>query len=164
MTRPRGWLFLVACAASLAAGWFLALRFGVESGACPAAPLFPAAGPSAAGPAALTLDDLRRVVREEIAAAGQASGAGQAPPSQSHPAADFPAPPEPTAAQVSAQQRASQLIENAITRRQWTDEDVDAMQGLFHQLTPDQQAAVLQQYAMAVNQGRLVPQTDRIPF
>ncbi len=70
----------------------------------------------------------------------------------------------PTAARVASQQRASQLIDGAISRRQWTDADVDSLQTLFHQLTTEQQAEVLRQYAVAVNEGRLVPQTDRLPF
>jgi hypothetical protein len=34
----------------------------------------------------------------------------------------------------------------------------------FHQLAPAQQAEIMQRYAMAVNQGRIVPTTDRLPF
>jgi hypothetical protein len=161
--QGRWWLFLGACLASLAAGWFLALRFGVEPGAGAAARTDAATGVAASATprpaAALSVDDLRRVVREELAAAGGPAATGRSDPPQV-PAAS----PELTVAQVSAQQRASQLIDAAITRRQWTDDDVDALQGLFHQLNPDQQAEVLRQYAVAVNQGRLVPQTDRIPF
>ena len=38
------------------------------------------------------------------------------------------------------------------------------MRDVFDKLSPDQQAEILRQYAQAVNQGRLVPQTDRMPF
>ncbi len=163
IAAARWWLFPVACLLGLVAGWFLALRFGTAPGTGDAAASSPP-GTVSSGPGAITLDDLRRVVREEIAIAGRVTPVGQSQSTQSLLPSSTPEVPERTAAQVSAQQQATQLIDSAINRRQWTSDDVDAMQGLFHQLTPGQQAEVLQQYAVAVNQGRLVPQTDRIPF
>ncbi len=38
------------------------------------------------------------------------------------------------------------------------------MREVFPDLNGEQQADFLRQYAMAVNQGRLVPQTERVPF
>ena len=149
--------------AGLAAGWLLATHFGAQPGAGAAASGIPRSPDSLAGVArsaqAPSLDDVRRVVREELAAARAPAGGGSAA------AAELaPTQAEPTPTQVAAQQRARQLIDGAISRGRWGDADVDAMQGVFHQLTPEQQAEVLQQYAMAVNQGRLVPDTDRPPF
>jgi len=51
-----------------------------------------------------------------------------------------------------------------MAKRQWAEADADAMRAVFDQLSPDQQAEILRQYAQAVNQGRLVPQADRMPF
>jgi hypothetical protein len=60
--------------------------------------------------------------------------------------------------------RAGMVIDSALSRRQFTDADVDALRAEFHQLSSAQQAEVMQRYAMAVNQGRIVPQSDRLPF
>jgi hypothetical protein len=83
--------------------------------------------------------------------AGQADGSTDEP----HP---------PTPAQTAALARASTLIDSAISRRQFTDADVDALRAEFHQLSAEQQAEVMQRYAVAVNQGRIVPESDRLPF
>ena len=119
--------------------------------------------PRAAGSASsipqgtISLDDVRRVVREELAAA---SAQRALPGQDAVPVAD----PEPTPAQTAALSRAGMVLDGAISRRQFTEADVDALRTEFHQLSPRQQAEILQRYAMAVNQGRIVPQTDRIPF
>jgi hypothetical protein len=102
---------------------------------------------------ALTAEDVRRVVREELAAQGGGTVA----------AASTPTAP-PSAAQAAAASTAQSVLQTAIARRSWTEADADEMRATFDQLTPDQQAEILRQYAVAVNQGRLVPQTERMPF
>ena len=56
------------------------------------------------------------------------------------------------------------MLEGAIARRAWTEQDADAMRAVFPDLNGDQQSEILRQYAVAVNQGRLVPQSERVPF
>ena len=161
MRQARGWLPIATGLAGLAAGWFLAGRLGApaETGAAVLPPLQLDAPPAfhADGAQGLSLEDLRRVVREELAAAALPGG-GKAREAESTPR------PELTGVQVAAGQRARQLLDGAIGRGRWSDAEVDAMKGVFDQLTAEQQAEVLQHYATAVNQGRLVPETDRPPF
>jgi hypothetical protein len=107
----------------------------------------------------LSADEVRTVVREELAAALQGS---RAVPLASGEGAAQASPPTP--AQDAALLRASQLLAGAISRRQWTDNDADTLRNELHTMTPEQQGEVLRQYATAVNQGRIVPQSDRPPF
>lgn len=156
------WLPAVTGLAGLLAGWWLASRPEEP----PASPVTSASTSHAQGssrevspaaPSAVSLEDLRRVVREELAAAG-----GHTPTPGPSTAAGEPGLPTP--AQNAALMRASQLLDSAMARRQWTDADVQAIRAEFHQLTVEQQVEVMRQYAMAVNQGRIVPQTDQVPF
>lgn len=109
--------------------------------------------------AALTSEDLRRVVREELAArsAGPAStaAAGEPPPV---------ATPEIIARESAAASQAQSVLEGAIARRTWTEQDADGMREVFASMSAEQQSEFLRQYAVAVNQGRLMPQTERVPF
>jgi hypothetical protein len=73
-------------------------------------------------------------------------------------------PQPPTPAQTAALGRASAVLDSALSRRQFTDADVDALRAEFHQLSAEQQTEVMQRFAVAVNQGRIVPQSDRLPF
>jgi len=165
--NPRTWMLAAAAGlAGLAAGWWL----GARGDAAPAAAdTFVVSdgsqdsprgvSPAVVSESRISLEDVRRVVREELAAsAGAAHGRGQGS------AAAVTEPEPPSAEQAAAKLRASSLVDAAIARRQWTDADVDALRAEFHQLTPEQQAEVMRDYAVAVNQGRLVPQTDRLPF
>jgi len=56
------------------------------------------------------------------------------------------------------------VLDGALSRREFTDADVDALHAEFRQLSVEQQAEIMQRYAVAVNQGRIVPQSDRLPF
>lgn len=116
------------------------------------------AGPAFTSQGTISLDDVRRVVREELAAADTRT----APGARGAPDASEPEPPTP--AQTAALARAGMVLDGALSRRQFTEADVDALRAEFHQLAPAQQAEIMQRYAVAVNQGRIVPQTDRIPF
>lgn len=155
MTRARVWWVPAATGiAGLAAGLFLGGRDDgpvrvEERGSAPETTVgFPA------GERGLTAEDIRRVVREELAARYASSQATNAPA----------VPEPPTAAQSAAASQAQSVLETAIAKRNWGDTDAEALRAVFDQLSPDQQAEVLRQYAQAVNQGRLVPQTDRVPF
>lgn len=99
------------------------------------------------------------MVREELAARGSGTDA-PVPPGESPPAA----PPEVMARESAAASQAQSVLEVAIARRTWTEQDADSMREVFASLSGEQQAELLRQYAVAVNQGRLIPQTDRIPF
>jgi hypothetical protein len=60
--------------------------------------------------------------------------------------------------------RAQDLVAAAISRRQWTESDAEALRSQFHSLSAEEQAEVLRQFSQAVNQGRLAVETDQIPF
>lgn len=106
---------------------------------------------------ALTAEDIRRVVREELAAHRSIMPVPAG--------VNVPAPADAqTVAQSNADLQARSVLETAIARREWAEADADAMRAVFDQLSPGQQSEILRQYAQAVNQGRLVPRTDRIPF
>jgi hypothetical protein len=119
----------------------------------------PAAAEASTPVTALTAEDLRRVVREELAARG--------PEPVSLAAAGDPQPvvaPEVMARESAAASQAQGVLDAALARRTWTEQDADGMREVFASLSGEQQAEFLRQYAVAVNQGRLVPQTERVPF
>jgi hypothetical protein len=150
---PR-WLLPAATGiAGLAAGFLLGQ--GREAPAIQGSAAIPPSTPMAA----LTAEDLRRVVREELAARS-------APPVASPPAGEPPpvATPETIARESAAALQAQSVLDGAIARRTWTEQDADGMREVFGSLSAEQQSEFLRQYAMAVNQGRLVPQTERVPF
>jgi hypothetical protein len=163
MTTRAGLIALATGLMGFVAGWLLAAPSEAPPAASSFAPAMEAQGSSRevslapSQPGGISLDDVRRVVREELAAAGRQPavvGAGQTE------AADT----EPTPAQAAALARASMVLDGALSRRQFTESDVDALRAEFHQLSPGQQAEIMQRYAVAVNQGRIVPTTDRLPF
>jgi len=159
-TSLRTWLVpTVAGLAGLAVGFFLA-RAGGEAGAETASTSADSSALSAPNlretTSAFTLDDVRRVVREELDARGVASGAKSAV------AASAAAPP-PDSAQTAAS-RASSTLEAALARRSWTEQDSDSLRDDFVAMTSDQRAEWLRQFSVAVNQGRLVPESERSPF
>ena len=161
----RSWLVPLGTGlGGLAAGWILASgRYAPESPELlttttqtQGSPV--EVSPAVSQPGTISIDDVRRVVREELVASkGRTAVAGQA-------ASDMVEPPPPTSAQTAALARASSLLDSAISRRQFTDADVDALRAEFHQLSTEQQTEVMQRYVVAVNQGRIVPQSDRLPF
>jgi len=161
----RSWLVPLGTGLSgLVAGWILASgRYTPASDSPLTAVTQPQGSPVEVSPAVaqsatISLDDVRRVVREELVAARvRPAVAGQADGNT-----DEPQPPTP--AQTAALGRASAVIDSALSRRQFTDADVDALRAEFHQLSAEQQAEVMQRYVVAVNQGRIVPQSDRLPF
>ena len=160
---PRAWLI-----PALAGILGLAVGVLIAGGLSPAAvvstasesPAPPeAVSPGSANPAAaFTLEDVRRVVREELDLRASA-------PANANARDDARAVKEaPTPIQISKALEARAVLDSAIAKRTWTEVDSEALREKFSALAPDQQAALLEAYAAAVNQGRLVPQTDRAPF
>jgi hypothetical protein len=162
MTARSVWLAAATGVAGVAVGWLLAPAATVPSGPAAAGPVAQSASPQAdpvISPPAISLDDVRRVVREELAA----DDARSAPaPHGPEPLAGDSDPPSP--AQTAALARAGLVLDGAASRRQFTDADVDALRAEFRQLSAEQQVEIMRRYAMAVNQGRIVPQSDRLPF
>jgi hypothetical protein len=162
----RAWLVPLICGVvGVVVGWRLLPRAEAPATAPAAFAASPIAsesaqvpGPAGVSSGGLTADDVRRVVREELAVALRESRTGPLA------AGEAVAPVPPTPAQDAALLRANQLLAGAISRRQWTDDDADTLRAELHTLTPEQQGEVLRQYAVAVNQGRIVPQSDRPPF
>ncbi len=163
--KARSWLVPLGTGLTgLVVGWILASgRYTSESDAPLTTSTQPLGSPVEVRPAVsqlstISLDDVRRVVREELVAAKvRPAVAGQA-------AGDTEEPQPPTPAQTAALGRASAVLDSALSRRQFTDADVDALRAEFQQLSVEQQNEVMQRYAVAVNQGRIVPQSDRLPF
>jgi hypothetical protein len=161
----RSWLVPLGTGlGGLAAGWILASGPHTPASDAPLTATTQPQGspievsPAFSKPATISLDDVRRVVREELVAArGGPAGASQT-------AGDTQDPQPPTPAQTAALGRASAVLDSALSRRQFTDADVDALRAEFQQLSVEQQTEVMQRYAVAVNQGRIVPQSDRLPF
>jgi hypothetical protein len=101
--------------------------------------------------------EVRRVTREEFAAF-DASFRNATPP---------PPPGEsraPDAVHVAAASRSRALLDSAISRRQWTDADADLLRGEMAGLPADQRAEIVRQLSVAINQGQVVPESDRLPF
>jgi len=162
----RSWLVPLGTGlGGLAVGWILASSRDTPVSRTPLlTTLQPQGSPVGVGPAVqpgtISLDDVRRVVREELVAAqGHPLAAGQRPADTGAPEPEPPAP-----AQTVALARANQVLDGALSRREFTDADVDALHAEFRQLSVQQQAEIMQRYAVAVNQGRIVPQSDRLPF
>src|SRR5690348_3436511 len=118
---PRSWAVpILAGVAGLACGWLLAPRTAVEPPPAGGPVLqIPRDSPSGAGPAdsrgAVSLDDVRRVVREELANSRRETATRGA--ANDDAGATAPAPSTP--AQDAALSRANQLLDAAISRRQW---------------------------------------------
>jgi len=157
---PRSWMVPAASAvAGLVAGLFIG-NFRGDGAAAPqgaAAPARVQAAPVDPDQRGVSIEEVRRVVREELAAHDRhAASPGQASTAQ---------PPEPkSATQETATSRANEVLVAALGRRQWTDGDAAALRSQFYQMTGDDQSEVLRQFSQAVNEGRLTVETDQVPF
>ena len=161
--RLPNWLVPAATGlAGLVAGLLLAhVSVPVEPEPAPVA-VFPGVTPSSAtapSTAPVTLDDLRRVVREELAAHPRSAGA---------PTGGDLALEGSTATSVAEQNQAATqaraVLDAALSRRSWSDADREALHLQFTVMSPAQRDEWLQQYAQAVNQGRLIPDSEQPPF
>lgn len=164
MALPR-WLVPAATGiAGLVAGLLINQPADPDTTALERAPVVVIPGngedPAAATSVApVTLDDLRRVVREELAAlpAGGTTVATRASGLEGSTA-------NSEAEQSAAFAQAQAVLDAAVSRRSWTEADREALQGQFTVMSPSQRDGWLQQYAQAVNQGRLIPDSERPPF
>jgi hypothetical protein len=83
---------------------------------------------------------------------------------QSDGQADKKEPISPSAIQLAAVSRVNSVVDVAIVHRQWTERDAEQFRNEFDLLSDEQRAEILQKFTVAVNKGKIVPQTDRVPF
>jgi len=160
MAMPR-WLVPAATGlAGLVAGFLIGVRVSEPPSAVEASPrlvvLPGASGTQLPSAEPVTLDDLRRVVREELAALPDGTGA----PADGNDGASA----LPTLEQNQAAGHASAVLDAALARRSWTESDREALAERFADMSPAQRDEWMQKYAQAVNQGRLVPDSEGTPF
>jgi len=157
-----GWIVPAATGvAGLVAGFLIGGRASEPPATADASPhlvVLPGADSATQLPSAepVTLDDLRRVVREELAAlpAGTIERAG----------ANDAASGVSVAQQNQAASQARAVLDAALSRRSWTDTDREALAQQFADMSAAQRDEWMQQYAQAINQGRLVPDSEGPPF
>ena len=158
MPMRHWWLPAATGVAGLVAGILVSGLVGA-GGAAPSATV---ASERSAG--VLTTEDVRRVVREELVARDSTPARATPTPGAASAAPAATAPVAPSASQTSAAQQAESILAAAISRRTWTETDAASLREIFHDMSAEQQAETLRQFAVAVNQERLSPQTERIPF
>jgi hypothetical protein len=119
----------------------------------------------------VSLTDIRLSIRQELATYASSlklADGNDADKSritdQSNSGNDHQEAIQPNPAQLAAASRAHSIVDTAIAQRQWTERDADRFRSEFDSLTHEQSAEILQKFAVAINRGQLVPQTDRIPF
>jgi hypothetical protein len=91
--------------------------------------------------------DIRRIVREELAALREELANARAPADAT--------PPEPTPESVEAMARGHRLIDAALSSRRWTEQDAQMMREILAQLDPAQQKEVLQRRIPAMNRQEI---------
>lgn len=92
----------------------------------------------------ITADEVRRILREERGSA------------------DAPRADEPAAEPTEHGTRALALVDNAISRRTWTDRDRDELRRLLASTSGVEADAVLSKLALAINAGNL--QVESVPL
>jgi len=127
-----------------AGGYLLASGRARPDAAAPAAAAAPATGGAARG---VSEAELRRVVRDELAAgrSGPASAGGAREPAAAAP------PPGNAAAFDDGMRRVSR----AIAQRTWTRDDAAALGRTIETMSPDQRAAILHSLIPALNRGEI---------
>jgi hypothetical protein len=155
----RNWSIPIATGiVCLAAGMFIARGPGEPAAERPIQPADGRGAAHAPAGANFTLDDVRRVVREELAARERAANpAGDS--TQRQAVAD-----PPSGEQITAASQANATLQAAISRRAWTAADAEALRRDFDAMSPDQQAELMRTFSLAINQGRLVPDGEYLPF
>lgn len=71
---------------------------------------------------------------------------------------DLPETPNP------AFDRASSVVQNAESYSQWTDRDAELLRAEMNQLSAKERTEILRRLSVAINQGRITPETERLPF
>ena len=160
-TRLRSWTLVTAgLAGGLAAGLLLA-PFVATNAAVPipqavrVATTSTEATPCPQWSFAMISAEVRRVTREELAAFEQSLG-------RTHEPLADPRNVDPM--QVAALARAHTILDRAIGRRQWTDADADSLRAEMAGLPASQRTEIVRQLSLAINQGQVTPESDRLPF
>lgn len=158
MSRARAWL---AGAAIAAAGfWLGTTRAATPAPAPAAAPIAsapvravpvrsPVVGPP--GASSVTADQIRAIVRDELAEAGRADAADAAGDR-----ADAPASPVPDADQAAAVADAVATVDAAVAAGRWTDADVARLRAALPRLGRAELDRVLGPLFVAINDRRVV--------
>ncbi|HZS38329.1 MAG TPA: hypothetical protein VFF06_15935 [Polyangia bacterium] len=103
-------------------------------------------------------DDVRRIIREELAAAGHAP---QKDRGEREREAERPAP---TAESVAARETSQQLIATSLSTHRWTREQKSKLRDLLPQMTDEQRAATLAELIPAMNRQEIIPEEPGAPF
>ncbi len=110
-------------------------------------------------------DEVRNDVREELASFKASLPVTM---SQANATESTNAKARPSVEQIQAQalsaERARATVDGAIARRQWTQADADALRDEIGTMSQEQRSAVLSRIAVAINQGQIIPETERVPF
>ena len=142
----KRWLVPLALALGVALGLLVAPRSSAKA-------LPPAvAAPAVRAAVAIDQTALRAEVGRIVAQECRRIGGGDAAPSSAVPA---PAPPQPTAEQLDAQDQAQDLVTRALAAGVWDADHVLALRALIPQMTSDQRDQVLGALFRALNDGRL---------
>ena len=105
--------------------------------------------------------DLRRILREELAQAAPSSAASPlSPDAGAEPQAQEP----PSSEALDAEQRAQDLVDGALARRNWTNDDAAAMRSLLGRVTAEQREDLLGALIPAMNDGRVKNLASGSPF
>ena len=70
----------------------------------------------------------------------------------------------PTREQAAASMQAHAILDAAISRRVWTDDDAEAFTAYFDDLSPEEKLATLKKFTLAINQRQMRSDPDRMPF
>lgn len=60
--------------------------------------------------------------------------------------------------------RAISVVQSAESYSQWTDRDADLLRAEMNRLSTKERTEILRRLSVAINQGRITPETERIPF
>ena len=133
------------------------IRDGVlPTGSARAPAIVTAAAPEPPPVIAMSPDELRALLREELVrhdAVAQVPARG-----------DSPEIAPPSSVSVAHAERAQSLVEGGAARRRWTDDDARALRAEMGTLTQDQLADLLRRFAIAVNEGGMKIETAGSPF
>jgi hypothetical protein len=104
--------------------------------------------------------DLRRIIREELAAAGHPV----APASKDREREPVEKPAAPTPENVAARESSQQLIATSLSTHRWTREQKSQLRDLLPLMTEEQRAATLAELIPAMNRQEIVPEAPGSPF
>jgi hypothetical protein len=103
--------------------------------------------------------DVREIVREELRAALTSGGTNGGATEESKAERALP-----TAEQEQAGNQGHSIVQRALTRGEWTDENRAEFGVLLSQMTPEDRDALLAQFAQAINSQQLKVTTTGLPL